>query len=214
MWDRKMRRTYGEFSVTIQARLFHGALWAARQRFGTNKALAAHLGVSQAIVGRWLALKSIPSKKYRLRKDWESVEKKLVMLTGQTLDDLFPDTLTKDFLDRPHLIELTRTIPAYALANTGLAPEACLSPEAIYEQKETIMQLAAAIEEAMHSLREREKDVLRLRFGLNSLEPLTLEQIGDKYGVGPERIRQIEFVALRKLRHPTKSRRLAPFIKL
>ena len=57
---------------------------------------------------------------------------------------------------------------------------------------------------------EKEK-VLRLRYGLDDGRPCTLEEVGREFGVTRERIRQIEAKALRKLRHPTRSKRFGDF---
>jgi RNA polymerase primary sigma factor len=66
--------------------------------------------------------------------------------------------------------------------------------------------------DVMASLSPRERDVLRLRFGLDDGRQRTLEEVGQLFGVTRERIRQIEAKALRKLRHPNRSRRLREYI--
>lgn len=63
----------------------------------------------------------------------------------------------------------------------------------------------------LDTLQEREQKVIRLRFGLDDGRARTLEEIGKEFGVTRERIRQIEAKALRKLRHPSRSRRLKDF---
>jgi RNA polymerase primary sigma factor len=69
------------------------------------------------------------------------------------------------------------------------------------------------LEEALTSLSERESRVLRMRFGLDGNKPLTLEEVGRVFGVTRERIRQIESKALRKLRHPSRKRRLQDYLE-
>ena len=61
-------------------------------------------------------------------------------------------------------------------------------------------------------LTEREEKVLRLRFGLLDGRTRTLEEVGKEFNVTRERIRQIEAKALRKLKHPTRSKRLKDFV--
>lgn len=66
--------------------------------------------------------------------------------------------------------------------------------------------------EVLSSLSPRERDVLRLRFGMDDGRQRTLEEVGQLFGVTRERIRQIEAKALRKLRHPNRSKRLKEYI--
>jgi len=69
------------------------------------------------------------------------------------------------------------------------------------------------VDEVLNALSDREARVLRMRFGLNGSRPMTLEEVGQKFGVTRERIRQIEAKALRKLRHPSKRKRLQDFLE-
>jgi len=67
--------------------------------------------------------------------------------------------------------------------------------------------------EVLDTLTDREESVLRLRFGLDDGRARTLEEVGQVFGVTRERIRQIEAKALRKLRHPSRSKRLKDFLE-
>jgi RNA polymerase primary sigma factor len=78
--------------------------------------------------------------------------------------------------------------------------------EAIYVNlKETVTRVLA-------SLTPREERVLRMRFGIGLRSDYTLEEVGKQFGVTRERIRQIEAKALRKLKHPTRTRRMRSYL--
>jgi RNA polymerase primary sigma factor len=72
--------------------------------------------------------------------------------------------------------------------------------------------LKEQLHEILDSLSERERRVLEMRFGLNDGQGRTLEEVGTEFGVTRERIRQIEAKALRKLRHPIRSRKLRDYL--
>ncbi len=88
------------------------------------------------------------------------------------------------------------------------------------EDKEVISPANAAaflllqeqISKVLHTLKEREAEVLRLRFGIGDGYPHTLEEVGNIFNVTRERVRQIEAKALRKLRHPSRSRKLRGYL--
>lgn len=73
--------------------------------------------------------------------------------------------------------------------------------------------LREQLEDVLDTLTDREENVLRLRFGLDDGNIRTLEQVGKVFGVTRERIRQIEAKALRKLRHPSRSKQLKDFLE-
>lgn len=72
--------------------------------------------------------------------------------------------------------------------------------------------LKEQLDEVLMSLNEREQKVLRLRFGLEDGRARTLEEVGKEFEVTRERIRQIEAKALRKLRHPSRSKKLKDYL--
>ncbi len=80
-------------------------------------------------------------------------------------------------------------------------------PQSAYQK-----MLAEKIEEVLSTLSPREARILRLRFGLGGGRSHTLEEVGQKFGLTRERIRQIEGKALRRLRHPRRSRQLRQYL--
>ena len=86
--------------------------------------------------------------------------------------------------------------------------ERTMSPE----EYATVELLKEELANVLLTLTEREEKVLRLRFGLDDGQCRTLEEVGQIFGVTRERIRQIEAKALRKLRHPSRSRKLKDFL--
>jgi RNA polymerase primary sigma factor len=73
--------------------------------------------------------------------------------------------------------------------------------------------LREQLDEVLKTLTDREQRVLRLRFGLDDGRARTLEEVGQKFGVTRERIRQIEAKTLRKLRHPSRSKKLKDYLE-
>jgi RNA polymerase primary sigma factor len=84
----------------------------------------------------------------------------------------------------------------------AMAPQDAASHQLLKEQ----------VEDVLGSLTHRERKVLQLRFGLEDGRARTLEEVGREFGVTRERIRQIEAKALRKLRHPSRSRKLKDYL--
>jgi RNA polymerase primary sigma factor len=72
--------------------------------------------------------------------------------------------------------------------------------------------LREQLNEVLHTLTPREEQVLRLRFGLEDGRQRTLEEVGQQFNITRERIRQIEAKALRKLRHPSRSKKLRDYL--
>ena len=73
--------------------------------------------------------------------------------------------------------------------------------------------LKEQLADVLKTLTPREEKVLRLRFGLEDGRPRTLEEVGKEFNVTRERIRQIEAKALRKLRHPSRAKRLKDYLE-
>ena len=84
---------------------------------------------------------------------------------------------------------------------------------AVPADEATMTILREQLKEALDTLHPREQQVLKLRFGLEDGQVRTLEEVGKEFNVTRERIRQIESKALRKLRHPSRSKRLRDFLE-
>jgi RNA polymerase primary sigma factor len=77
----------------------------------------------------------------------------------------------------------------------------------------TANSLSEQIMSALDELSEREQEVVRMRFGLDGDQPQTLEEVGRRFGVTRERIRQIESKTLAKLRHPHRRQKLEDYLR-
>ena len=93
-----------------------------------------------------------------------------------------------------------------AISYENFAFDIHIEDDIIYES------LKEQLNEVLHTLPERERKVLEMRFGLNNLKQMTLEEVGKYYNVSRERIRQIEKKALRRLRHPHRASGLRDYI--
>ena len=89
------------------------------------------------------------------------------------------------------------------IADQGLQPD----------EQATRELLKLHLDEVLDSLSPREKRVLQLRFGLEDGKQRTLEEVGKEFGVTRERIRQIEAKAIRKLKHPTRAKKLRDYLE-
>ena len=105
-------------------------------------------------------------------------------------------------LETPIGDEEDSTLGEFIADVEALAPADYASQELLREQVDTVLD----------SLSQREREVLRLRFGLVDGRNRTLEEVGKEFNVTRERIRQIEAKALRKLRHPSRSRKLKDYL--
>ncbi len=96
---------------------------------------------------------------------------------------------------------------------TSLAGAGAVSPEAVDEVVAALVKREMKLTKAEQELTERERQVVRLRFGLEDGQVRTLEEVGREFGVTRERVRQIEAKTLAKLRHPMRSQRLKEFLE-
>ena len=150
---------------------------------------------------------------------------KYVRISRQLLQELGRDPKLEEIAERMGItIEKIREIQKISLDPVSLETpigeeedshlgdfvedEGALSPP----ESAAFMLLKKQLEEVLDTLTDREKKVLSLRFGLDDGRSRTLEEVGKEFGVTRERIRQIEAKALRKLKHPSRSKKLKDFL--
>ena len=176
-----------EFRVGMKVRVFNWSLdRAIRAKGWKRKEAAKACGVSLSTLGCWLTFKSYPKEHKRME---------VSIALGVPEEVIFPEGI-EGF--RIH----SQPEPVSFGKEEAMALGLC-SQEVDPEQVAIQASLQEALQEAMQGLREREKLVLKLRFGLEGEEAMTLADIGTAFGVHRERIRQIEAKAIRKLRHPS-----------
>lgn len=73
--------------------------------------------------------------------------------------------------------------------------------------------LQVALDSVLNELTDAEREIIKMRFGLNGYKPMSLQQIGEEFNLSKERIRQIEKKAIRRLRHPSRSHKLKSFLQ-
>lgn len=199
-------------SVTVTAQMRHGVLWECRNKCGSVLALIRYLqdGTELSLhateVGRWVNLRNPPSRGW-LEKHGLELEQKVMALLGRyvTVDEMFPEEMRDDRFGRMKTrVEVTHDVPIERLIAAGVAPRLLQSP---VEEVE-ISERNSMIREVLATLTPREEKVIKMRFGLDGAGEHTLEEVSQHFGFSKERVRQIEARALRKLRHPSRSRSL------
>jgi RNA polymerase primary sigma factor len=151
---------------------------------------------------------------------------KLVRIQRQLLQDLGREPTAEEIAEQMELSsEKVREIqkisqePVSLYTPVGEEEDSHLGD--FIEDSEAVVPLERAsfrllqeqLESVLHTLSGREKEVIRLRFGLVDGQPRTLEEVGKKFGVTRERIRQIESKTLSKLRHPSRSQKLRDYLE-
>lgn len=196
--------------LTVSARVRHADLLAAARRLGSQSALAKALGIQPGRIGAWINLQKYP---VRYTAQFEA---KVVAATGFLIEDLWPDALKRE-IDRRRAanqkkwneIEVTSLVSPTRLASLEVAGQLQIEDQRDWEQ---IEELHIDLEEAMRSLNERERTVVKLRNGWDGEAPRTYEEVGRIVQLSGDRVRQIEARAVHKLRHPWRSIHLEKYV--
>ena len=193
-----------EFRVGIKTRVFNWSLDRAIKAKGWKRAEAAKaFGVTVQTLFHWLAFKSYPRENKRMD---------VSIVLGVPEETIFPEGIEGFRVTKqPEPISFGKD---EAVALGLLKPETDPEQIAIKNQEPDEQEsLQESLQWAMQGLRENEKRVLKLRFGSEEEEPLSLRDSGVVLGLSRERIRQIEGKALRKLRRsPSSSTLLRPYV--
>jgi RNA polymerase primary sigma factor len=126
-----------------------------------------------------------------------------VVVTPEKVREIIKVSQEPVSLDKPIGQEEDSRLGDFIEDREALAPAEAASHQLLKEQVESVLD----------SLTGRERRVLQLRFGLEDGRARTLEEVGKEFNVTRERIRQIEAKALRKLRHPSRSRKLRDYLE-
>ena len=199
-----MRKTLKE--ILLQVKIKNNLLWARMRELGiyTQSELARQAGISPLQVGLVANFKVQLNKRRGPRREkWPNYVRKLSTFLRCLPEDILPpwsfDIKQREF-EREHSVE--SILPALVwLEEERLALP---RPDEIYQDRE----IENTVGEALQTLPERTRKVFEMRHGLNGEYEHTLEEVGEKFGIGKERVRQIEHRALRTLRHPKWSKRL------
>lgn len=206
------------FLITLRSQPFHAALYAAYKNHGTMAAFSEALGLSCSNVCRWITLRDYPRAAFHTngrapRSSYrQKVGEALRREIGIGLDECWPLEV-RQFIDR------TRELKSLVFERTGEVPMERLTGDMMrrltYEgnTERTIMQKEAqeAIEKVLKTLGYREREILKLRYGLNGGLTYTINEVAQIFKVTRERIRQVEAKAIRKLQQPSRAGQLVGF---
>ena len=150
---------------------------------------------------------------------------KLIRIQRQLLQDLgrepTPEEIGEEMEMSPERVrEIQKLAQEPVSLETPIGEEEDSNLGDFIEDSDAIVPIDAAsfillqeqLDAILHTLSEREKRVIQLRFGLSDGHPRTLEEVGQEFGVTRERIRQIESKTLSKLRHPSRSQKLRDYL--
>jgi len=198
-----------EFRLGLKQRLYNWNMRIAREVKGWRQAdLANASGIGAATISQIETLRYFPKRNQAER---------IAEVLGQTIESLFPEWLKEFKLkELPKAIEDRCISLEEAIKRHLIAPELLLETNIGWgetpEDIEKRVGLGRLIPEVLETLTPRERKVIELRFGLDDGGSRTLAEVGGEFNITRDRIRQIEAKALRKLRHPIRSRKLKDFL--
>lgn len=182
-------------------------------RFSTCATWYVRQAISKALTDQSRTIR-IPGHIADLLSKIKRVSANIVQLTGRNpTDEELATAIGVDTIKIRAALDMSQALTSL---DTPIGEDEDTSFGDMIEDSYTENALDNLIQEANHNiiqtvfatLSDKEADVLQLRFGIGQLRPLTLEEVGEKFGVTRERIRQIETKAMRKMRHPARMKLL------
>ena len=170
-------------------------------------AAAGYVNVRQFCLRHDLALASVGhianlSQSGFAGNGWRPTVLKVAKILKVLPEDLYPPQHIETPLSDGRVSRATAEVDLVELEQlTAAVPDVCLLPDESIEQDEAGKSLA----QVLLTLRPREERIIRLKFGLGGCDQKTYTEIGDELGLSRERVRQIGFKALRKLKHPSRA---------
>ena len=198
-------KTSENFRIRLEARIKNAELARARESLGlTVKKAAEMIGVGYHTLCAIENLKCYPSEKIQ-QKECDFYRNNGYFMVRE---DIFPSELS-GVKARKMIAE--KEIPKENLVSLSYVNKKLLP---VYNPREELdsESLGEEIKKSLDTLARREAMVIKLRFGLDNREPLTLQEVGKIIGIDKERVRQIEARTLKKLRHPIRSKILREFV--
>ena len=149
-----------------------------------------------------------------------AASKKLIQITGRepTFEEI-AEEMNLPVEKVQHILQVAQS-PVSLETPVGSEEDSLLSDliedkDAVTPDDQTVSNVVKEqVQAALKHLSDREAEIIRLRFGINDNEPQTLEEVGKKFGITRERVRQIEAAALKKLAHPGRSKPLRDLLEI
>lgn len=200
------------FDIALTGKLRHGELWKLVERFGSQVAAARELGCSQRDFCAWVNMREVP----RFRSEsFAAVEQKLMELTGKTVEELWPEEAkSAEWLQVPKTVVAHHQFELAALADMTRQRLMLPSPADQAAESELIQNLRRNTQKVLKTLSFREREVIKLRFGLGDGTIYTLKECAQIFRRTPENIRQIEAKAIRKLQQPSRAQMMLDGVTL
>ncbi len=201
--------------LRLELQVKNNILWRAiHDLYPTVAAFCKPHNLHQSKVGRLISFKMSPFTK---AGEYRVAAARLSKILGIAETELFPPKLYANMLEigsfKAVEVSSFAALPRATRKQIQLLPApAEQSPDALCAQADFSKKAKEAIKRALETLSYREREVIKLRYGLSDGEVYTLDEVAHIFKVGRERVRQIEAKAIRKLQQPSRAQELVGFL--